>query len=466
MKIGLVGGSYRERSLNLDSQRSVNFYVVADQQGKEPTALYGTPGLAVFGMTGFGEVRGGFRAENGRAFFVTGSKLYEMDASGVSTERGSLETSSGIVSIDENGFQLAICDGSKVYILTFSTNLFEKVTDLDLPPAATLTYIDGYFVINEVGSGRFYISGLYDGLIWSALDFATAESSPDKLVRVMSAVGQLWLLGSTSIEVNQNTGDSVFPFSPISGAKIDVGCIAPHSVMSLDNSIFWIGADKFGTGIVYRARGLTPQRISTGPIEQIIQAASQPELIRSWAYQQDGHVFYVLTGGGLETSLVYDLTTGLWHERAYLNDNGNFEQHLGTCCIFAFGKHLVGSRLDGTVYEMSQDYYDDAGRELVAERIYTHIADEKQPFNISNLEIDFEVGVGTQEGQGQNPVASLHLSKDSGKTWIDCGSESIGAVGKYSTKVCWRRLGVQEQATFKVRVSDPVKRVLIGSYVR
>jgi hypothetical protein len=42
----------------------------------------------------------------------------------------------------------------------------------------------------------------------------------------------------------------------------------------------------------------------------------------------------------------------------------------------------------------------------------------------------------------------------------------MGAVGQYQKKVEFRRLGVAEQLTFKIRISDPVKVAIIGSYLR
>jgi hypothetical protein len=33
--------------------------------------------------------------------------------------------------------------------------------------------------------------------------------------------------------------------------------------------------------------------------------------------------------------------------------------HIGRCHCFAFGKHLVGARNTGTIYEMSQNFYTD-----------------------------------------------------------------------------------------------------------
>lgn len=466
MKISLVGASNQERSLPFDAQRTINFYPVLDQQGKEVSALYGTPGLTLFSTAGTGPVRGVFAAANGRAFVVSNSGLYELSSAGVSTLLGSLESASGIVSIDENGLQLAICDGTKVYILTYATNVFAKVTDSDLPLAGTLTFIDGYFVITKNSSGAFYISALYDGTTWAALDFATAESSPDELLRVYNAVGQLWLFGTKTTEIWTNTGASAFPFERISGAKMETGILAPHSAVAVDNSVFWIGRDNIGSGIVYRAQGFSPQRVSTNAIELLLQQATTPSTLRAYTYQQDGHTFYVITGGGMGTTLVYDISTQLWHERAYLNQFGAFEQHLGACGMYAFNQQLVGSRLNGKIYIMSSTVYSDDGDEIASERIYTHISDENQRARFNQLEIAMETGVGNQSAPGVDPQITLWLSKDGGRTYSTGYSASFGAIGKYLTRAVFRRLGIMYEVTFKVRITDPVKRVLIGSYLK
>lgn len=395
MKIGLVGGSNQERSLPFDAQRTINLYAASDPQGKEASALYGTPGLQLFSTCGVGTVRGAYAPANGRAFVVSGSGLYEIESNGTSTLRGTLDTSSGIVSIDENGVQLGICDGTYVYIFTYASNAFAKVTDVDLPTAGTITFIDGYFVISKVDTGSFYISALYDGTSWAALDFATAESSPDELLRVYNAVGQLWLFGTHTTEIWTNTGAASFPFERISGAKMEVGIIAPHTAIAVDNSIFWVGQTDIGSGIVYRANGFSPTRISTSPIEKRIQACPTPETLSAYTYQQEGHTFYVITGGGMETTLVYDISTQLWHERAYLNASGELELHLGACGMYAFSKQLVGSRLNGKVYEMSLDYYSDDGEEILSQRTFTHLYDEGKRNKASQLQVDFEQGTDT-----------------------------------------------------------------------
>lgn len=466
MKIGLVGPSYVQRSLPFDAQRSVNLFPIMDEMGKEVASMYGTPGKELFTTAGLGPIRGVFSSTNGRAFAVSGSILYEIDQAGNVTNRGSLDTSSGVVTTAENGPQLAICDGSLLYIFTYETNAFTKVTDSDLPLVGMVAYINGYFVVNELNSGRFYISALNDGLDWDPLDFATAEGSPDNLIGIVNAIGQLWLYGSETTEIWANTGDSDFPFRPIAGAKMETGIVSPYSTVGIDNSVIWVGRDRFGQGIVYKAQGFSPVRISTTPIEIRIQQATDLENITAFAYQEEGNVFYVLSGGGLETSLVYDLVSQQWHERAFLNMEGNFEQDLASSHMFAFGRHLVGDRRNGNIYEQSLDFYTDGGSTLCRERTYTHLSDEQKRIRYNALLIGFETGVGLQSGQGSDPLVSLQLSKDGARTWSDSYTASIGRVGEYHKEVEFRRLGVAEQMTFRIRVTDPVRVAITGSYLR
>lgn len=466
MKIGLVGQTYQQRSLPFDAQRTINLWPVFDQTGKEVSALYGTPGLSLFATNGAAANRQAFTSFNGRCFFIAGATLYEVLSNGGQLTRGTLLTSFGNVSIAENATQLAICDGTSLYMFTYATNTLAKVTDADLPASVGfVTVLGNYFVVTENGTGRFYISALGDGTSWDALDFATAESSPDELLCCFSALGQLWLFGKRTTEIWTNTGASDFPFRLISGAIMEVGIAAPHSVQDINNSVYWLGQDRRGNGIVYRANGFVPEPISAEPINIMLQKATQIENITSWAYQEDGHSFYALTGGGLETTLVLDTSTGQWHERSF-NNNGQAETHLAQCATFAFGKQLVGDRRNGQVYEMSLSYYDDDGAEIVSERTYTHFGDMDKRIRYNALDISLETGVGTLSGAGINPLISMQLSKDGARTWSDWYDATIGRAGEYLTKVTFRRLGIAEQITFRVRISAPVKKALIGSYLR
>ncbi len=465
-KCDLVGPSYAERSLAFDAQRSINLYPVVDQtnKGKEIVALYGTPGLKSFVNAGLGPVRGEFFAANGRAFAVSGNTLYEIKSDQSAVSRGTLGSTTSIITMADNGFQLAVCDGTSLYIFGYAGNSFTIVTDIDFPGSSTVCFIDGYFAISVPNSKAFYLSALYDGTSWDALQFASKESSPDNLNRVMNAVGQLWLFGDKSTEVWSNIGGSAFPFARIAGAKISTGCAAPYSVIELDNSVFWVGRNLDGSGVVYKANGFTPQKISTFAVDYALEQLADLSVLRAYTYQADGHMFYVLTGDGLNTTYVYDVSTAQWHERAYLNSNGIFETHLSVCHMFAFGKHLVGSRIDGQIYDMSLNYFDDDGAALKAQRVFTHIYNDGKFIKLPNLEVDFEGGVGLESGQGSNPVCWLEISEDFGRTYGNEITASIGAVGQYRTRAVFRKLGGAYSFTFRLSITDPVKRAICGAY--
>lgn len=467
-KLGAVGGTYQEWSLPFDPQRAVNFYPVVHQaqQGKEISALYNTPGLGFFAEGSTGKTRLIFTSATERVFAAIGSKLFELLANGTFIERGTLEQSEGVMSVADNGVQLAVCDGDNVFILNYQTNVFQKVTAAGFPSngAGSITFLDSYFIVNENLTGRFYISAPLDGLSWAALDFATAESDPDNLLRVFNGAGFLWLFGRDTTEIWSNTGDATFPFERISGAQLGTGILSPLTAVEADKIIYWLGRDKTGVGTVYRTQGFNVAPISTPPIARKIQEANGFESMVAYIYADNGHKFYVLTGGGLETTLVYDITTGLWHERAWLNDVGTFEQHLGHVHTYAFNSHLLGDRRNGKIYKMSSDLYSDDGREIVSERIFTNVAEERQAMRINRIEVDIEGGVGLAAGQGQDPIANLEISRDGGRTWGDKMSAGIGSMGATKRRLSWRRLGSADQLTFRLRISDPVKRAITAAF--
>ena len=174
-------------------------------------------------------------------------------------------------------------------------------------------------------------------------------------------------------------------------------------------------------------------------------------------YHEQGHVFYCLQIRGLNTTLVYDGSTGQWHERVYTNPiTGQEEQHRGSTHFFFNQKNLVGDRETGAIYDMDLRHYSDNGEELIRTRIAPHYQDEKRLVTYGSFELDMEVGVGTDTGQGKNPQIMMQYSNDGGNTWSSELFKSLGAIGQYKTRVRWLRLGRARDRVFKVSVSDPV----------
>jgi streptogramin lyase len=64
-----------------------------------------------------------------------------------------------------------------------------------------------------------------------------------------------------------------------------------------------------------------------------------------------------------------------------------------------------------------------------------------------------------------NPQALLSWSVDGGHTWSNDHPTSMGKLGKYLTRMIWRRLGASKNRCFRVAITAAVKKVLIGCYM-
>ncbi len=127
-----------------------------------------------------------------------------------------------------------------------------------------------------------------------------------------------------------------------------------------DNTVVFIGLNAEGQGMVWRMNGYTPTRISTFAIENILRNLPRIDDAMGWTYQEAGHLFYVLYLPSNDTTLVYDVSSNSWVEFAHwVPDLVNWTPYVGRCHAFGFGKHLVGSRTNGVIYEQSQHFYSD-----------------------------------------------------------------------------------------------------------
>ena len=408
-------------------------------------------------------MRGAWTAANGNLYCVYGEKFYFVSSAFAKTEYGSLSTSSGPVSISDNGTHVVIVDGQYGYTFNMETSVFAQITDPDFYPADQVTFLDGYFIFNRKNYPQFFISGLND-VTFDGADIGTAEGSPDKLIGLIATNQSLYLFGSKSIEVFYNSGDVDFPFSRIQGAVIDVGCSAAFSIVKLAGSTFWIGGDYSGSGIVYQMTGYQAKRISTPAIETMIRSLTSDQIsaATAYSYQQGGHLFYCINIPGTDSTWCYDVSTGFWHERAYLN-LWSLERHRAEFHTVAYGLNIVGDYANGNLYALDQSVYTDNGNSIARIRRSPHVSEGLKFLRHNEFQLDMETGVGTSgTGQGVDPKVMLRWSDDGGHSWSNEYWADAGKIGKTKTRVKWRRLGSSRDRVYEVKVTDPVKVVLLG----
>ncbi len=500
MKTPILGSAYVARSVNAADNRMVNLFPeVVPEGGKEPAFLQRAPGLSLLATVGIGPIRGQWTFGN-YGYVVSGPTLYQIDSNWNAVAKGTV-AGTGQVSLADNGTQLFIAANPQGYIYNAQTDVFQPITDPDFPGAVTVGYIDGYFVFNEPNSQKIWVTQLLDGTSVDPLDFASAEGNPDDVVAVFVDHREVWVFGTNSTEVWYDAGLTDFPLTRIQGAFNELGCAAPYSIAKMDNQIYWLGKDARGQGIVFRAAGYIGQRISTHAIEWQMQEYANLEDAVGYTYQQDGHSFYVLNFPTANTTWVFDVATGAWHERASFN-NGQFNRHRGNSQMFFNSTNVIGDYQNGKIYAFDLNEYSDAGQPQKWLRSWRAL-----PTGANNLartiqhsmQLDCETGVGlngliapetiylqtenadyltTEDGdyiisddlalatQGANPQVMLRWSDDGGHTWSNEHWKSMGRIGRSGYRTIWRRLGATlkiRDRVYEISGTDPVRIYIMGA---
>jgi len=467
-KLPFVGPAYQARSLNADAQTAINCYLEMDNASpRAPLALYGTPGTVLKCTLATGPVRGGI-SEGGYSWFVGGNTVYRVDSNWNMTTLGTISTNSGEVGIVSNGAQILIVDGVGGWLITVATSTLAVIADTDFPNGVKRCgYQDGYFLVTGLAnSPSFWINTTaYDGAAWDALDFASAEGSPDNTVGMIVDHRELWLFGALSAEVWVNTGSSDFPFQRSGNTFIEHGCAAAGTIAKADNTVFWLGNDDKGAGIVWRADGYSPVRVSTHALEHAFASYTLSDAF-AFTYQQEGHIWYILTFPTDSKTWAFDASTQLWFERAYMNPlTGALSRWRANCAVFFNGEHLVGDYESGKVYALDLDTYTDNGDAILRQRRTATSEGLQTRLFYSALQVDMETGVGNGNGQGSDPLLMLRYSNDGGRTWSNEKTASIGQVGEYSNRVRFTRLGAGRNRLWEISMTDPVKFAVFGAVV-
>ena len=467
-QIPFVGAAYQERSANLDCEACINLYPVMGESGtaKSVRALYGTPGTRPLVAAAAGAVRGMHVPTTGTsAIVVVGDTVYRLSTAFALTSIGKIDDLTTPVSIDDNGLQAVIVTGPNGFVVQLSTNVVSQISDDAFYGSDTVDFLNTYAIFNKPGTNVFYISGANE-ITFDALDFATAESNYESIVNFTVNHDEIIFFKENTTEIWRASGDADFPFARDRNASIEHGCAARDSVARLDNTVFWLGKNEEGGGIVWRLNGYTPQRVSTDAIEFATASYATISDAVAYSYQQEGHTFYVLTFPTGNATWVYDAATQLWHQRAYLDPvTGKLGRHRSNSHIYFNGKHIVGDYKSGALRTLDLDYYyDGAGDALPAIRSCAHISDPDYTMvNHNRVQIDIEAGVGLNNGQGIEPVAMLDWSDDGGHEWSRQRVDGMGRIGNYKKRLRFNRLGQSRDRVYRLTISDPVKRVILGA---
>jgi len=234
--------------------------------------------------------------------------------------------------------------------------------------------------------------------------------------------------------------------------------------------MIWLSQTAEGAGVVVAAAGLVPARISSYAVETAIAGYARTSKItdaEAVVYSEQGHTFYCLTFPAANATWVFDLSTGLWHERGVWDISaGEYDFWGPRSHCYAFGKHLVANRETGMICSMDTAHTTECNGDLIRRlRVPPPLwlSESARRMFVSRLELLLEPGLGTSSGQGVDPQVMMRTSADL-KTWSNTQLASAGTQGSFGTRVYWTRLASSDRAWVpEIVVSDPIPWRIVGA---
>lgn len=453
-------GSEQSRSPPLNSEKIVNAFIEKqppDSKTKAP--LFGAPGLRLTGTAGTGPIRG-FVLLSDLLYIVSGADLYRQEANGSITHLGTGIVGTRPVSLASNGTQIVIVDGTNGWLWSVATG-FVQIVDVNFHASDTVVFFDGYFIFNWVGTAKFFFSGLFDGQSYSGLDVGTTESSAEPITGIAINLQLIFFFKGNSIELWYDAGTASFPFQRYAGGVINIGTNSPRSIQAQDNALFFLGQDR----VFYRLQGNTPIRVSTHAMEHLISEEPDHQNVSGFTYTIEGHKFVGLTLPTALTTIVFDISSGEWHQRESFSALGvSLGIWRGWQTIDAlFGPATIGDAFDGSLWDNDFDVFTEGANPMVETIVSAVLQEDRKRIFVARFELDVETGVGNLADP--DPLIDLWVSKDGGRTFTFVASRSMGAAGDNTIRLRWLRLGQARQWMFKLICSAPVRRNIIGAYL-
>lgn len=368
---------------------------------------------------------------------VSGGYLYQG-----TTQIGAI-AGSGHVSIAGNEIGLMATAGESLYFYDGST-----LAAVSFPDSADVAHV-------EVGGSRYWVVRKDTGkLYWTdalesdveALDFATAESLPDRLLQTLWIDGQPILFGAESVEFWQQTGSATLPITPLKHLVWEVGIKATGCAVGIMDTFACVTSEN---NVVLQSE---KNIISNPGLQAKIEASTEVSL---FVFSLDGVQFLALRltyADGTGETHGYNPRTGMWHT----HETKGLTNWSARC--FAAG--VFGSAVDGKTLEWGSGYTDALATGGVLERrLRGGFPIDSGGVTISNVRLRCNIGQTPYlTGDYAEPIVEMRLSDDGGKTWDDWEGASLGGQGNYRAQPDWTDCGQAAYPAFlaEFRLTAPV----------
>ena len=388
---------------------------------RSPVTLRSVPGLSEIATLAPGRVRA-MISDGDSIFALVGGSFVQWDGATV-TKRGNVVD--GPATMARNRSQIALTSERRYYV--WDGAALSEISGAAFANFGSVAYIDNFILLSQLGGEKYQYSAVGDASNLAALDFASAETSPDDLLRILTVGSLAWMLGEDSVEAWRNAGATDNPFRRIPDYRLEKGLRSISEAAVLDNTFMFVSNE----GRVYRQEGGVPVVISTDAVAAALARHTDAICL---TYQFNQHDFFVVRFSD-RPAWIYDPSTQAWHERSTGPTHGPWEV---TATVHHKGVWYAGT---ATGELCTFEGFQDRGQELRREAQSAILSNNGERFTINKADIRIE-------GQGN---LMMQLSRD-GQTF---GRERVKAFGgTYAERCTFRRLGQARELSMRLACTD------------
>lgn len=443
MQIPVINGIYTNESPDFRTSYPVNLIPVPKENGISQGYLRPARGIIKLADVS-GVDRGGINW-NGICYRVVGQSLISIDANGNITIFGPIPGSE-TVTIDYSFDLLSIAANKSLYF--FDGSVITQNTDSDLGDVIDQLWSDGYFITTDGES--LVVTELNNPYSVNPLKYGSSEADPDNVVSLLKLRREIYALNRYTIEVFENIGGDLFPFSRIEGAQMQRGCVGTHACDVFMQQIAFLGGGRNEPCAVWIGLNGQTSKISTREIDQILRLYNESELsdVVVEALTDNGHMnLYVHLN---DQCLVYDgaassvMQEPIWYILSSGDDAyaGKYKvnRYQAKNHVFCYNKWIVGNPLYPVLGIMSDTISSHYGNVTGWEFGTTIIYNEGMGAIIHELELVCLTG---RVSIGKKPTIWTSYSVD-GEVWSNEKPRSAGNFGQRNKRIGWLQQGSME----------------------
>lgn len=446
-------------TINCFSELSPQTAPADSKQAQPPAYLRRAPGITTLTTNAGSSVTArGVWEMAGVTYVVIGSKLYTLTSAGVLTQIATGVSGSGFVRMTDNGNCLVILIPGTTTCYTYCPNgggfATLSASGFTTYGAIDCWFCDSFIVFLALNGKEFFnddgaaVSGTGQITFNSAAVFPR-ELATDLFIGMAVDHRQVTMFGERTSEGYLNVGNatgSPFGSAPQSFMQIGMHPLGAYTAVVQDQTVFWLANDL----TVRRRNGQTPTRVSHPGVESLL-ATSNLKGIYGLAYSIAGHLMYALTAPAAGWTIVYDCTTGEWHEMSSLINNIGYWR---PAFIYnTFGMQLVCDSQTGSIGYLDPTASTEFGNPMACTIQTQSVYDAHNRISHRRVEIIITAGESTSLTTGAN--ITCFVSNDGGRIFHALPMCSLGAAGQYSARAYWFNVGLSRDRVYKFVVSDP-----------